>query len=224
MHVVARLIVAAIAVACVAACEDPSRRIEPVRRPGVDGLVAFLQANRRYELVHGDCVPEWRRDRDVMTPGYGDLIALGPGSDVGAFVWLWDDRRRPDDRAIQARVLYANDPDVPAELRRTRQAFPVGAQPMVATVDGRWLPAVWLFTDQWLCFVSFDRHIADRIHDDACRTAYVSSGAGRCLDFAGGLAGAVVANDEVARDRLCGLIVAHGCGSVPAEAPPLSQP
>jgi hypothetical protein len=223
VHDLVQLIAAAAALAATVACKDaPSKpTIEPVRRPGVDGLVAFLEANRAYEVWDGDCIPGRERRGRLMTPGYADLGAIGP--DVVPLLTAWDGTGDPNVRTIQARVLYANDPEVPSFLRRSRPAFPVGTQPMVANVDGAWMPAVWLFDDQWLCFLGIDRQVSERIYD-ACRHAYLNSSTGRCLDFTGALAAAVVADDTAARERLCTLMVEHGCGSVPAEAPPLSPP
>lgn len=217
MHGLARLIAIA---GAVSACKKDPSPLEPLRQPGVDGLVAFLAANREYDLWHGDCLPA-NEDMKLLRPGYGELTRWG--NDVVALLTVWSGTRYPNDRTIRARVLYADDLEVPGSLRRSRPAFPVGAQPMVATVDGAWMPAVWMFDDRWVCFLAIDRQISEQVYDE-CRTAYLRSSQGRCLDFTGALAAAVLAADYDARDRLCTLMVAHGCGSVPAEAPPPNEP
>lgn len=228
MHGLARLIAAAAALAAIAgamlACQEnpPARRTtEPLRQPGVDGLVAFLQANREYEIWHGGCLPSRDQRLELMTAGYAELARWG--DDVAPLLTAWNGTSYANERTIRARVLYADDRDVPAFLRRSRPAFPVGSQPMVATVDGVWMPAIWMFDGRWLCFLGIDRQIAEQIDED-CRAAYLRSSQGRCLDFTAPLAAAVLANNTDARDRLCTLLVEHGCGSVPAEAPPPTEP
>jgi hypothetical protein len=210
VHGLARLIVVA---AVVAACKDAP---PPFQRPGVDGLVAFLAPAGSAGWL-GDCVPTPTERAAVTTPGYRDLGFMRV--DARAMQAAWD--RRGRGRA-QARVLYADDAEVPAFLRRARPAVPVGAPPLVATIDGDWVPALWVFRERWLCLVGIDRQIAVALRQP-CRAAYLRTSVGRCLDFTAPLASAVMRGDTVARERLCTLMVEHGCGSVPAEAPPPTE-
>ncbi|KAB2898857.1 MAG: hypothetical protein F9K40_10940 [Kofleriaceae bacterium] len=192
-----------------------------MQRPGVEGLVAFLTPDGVYESSTGGCVPTRDERARIMTPGYREIGALR-----FQLEWLrrvWDPTTTGARREVTARVLYADDVDVPVYLRRSRPAFPVGSQPMVATINGEWLPAVWIFQGRWYCLLGIDHRIASDLQG-ACRTAYLASTHGRCLDFTGALAAAVLAEDQVARRRLCTLLVEHGCGSVPAEAPPPTEP
>jgi hypothetical protein len=117
--------------------------------------------------------------------------------------------------AVEVRVLYANDPEVPANLRRSRAVFPVGQPPRVVAVGGRWLPTLFVRRERWEAVEPIDAKVAAAV-DDACRAAWLNSSQGRCFDFTGALAAAVLAADTAARVRLCTLMVAHGCGSVPA--------
>ena len=200
MHGLARLI----ALAALAACTDRTDEARPTDGP--DGLVRLL-GGRRHAAVVPACVPTAaERDRIVTTP-YRGVPAGDPATLRAALVV---------EGPVTARVLYADDETVPASLRRARPAVPVGRPPLVAFIGDRALPALWVFHgDRWRCLVDLDGVVTARLPDAACRTAYERSERGRCLDFTGALAAAGLTGDTTARDRLCTLMVEHGCASVP---------
>jgi len=212
VHGLARLIAAATTAWACAACEV--RQPGPVQRPGVDGLVAFLAPRATYAIWYGGCFPYLGEAATLANAGYGDLLTI----DSGAMERVWT---RPG--AVHARVLFADDAEVPANLRRSRLAFPVGEPPLVASIDGAWIPVLFVFRRRWVCLGTIDARVAAAV-PEPCGAAYLGGASGRCLDFAGALAAAVVEADARARERLCALLVEHGCGSVPAEAPPPTEP
>lgn len=213
MHALARLIAAAVTAWACAACDAP-RKPGPVQRPGIDGLVAFLAPRAAYAPWYGGCFPYQGEAATLAIAGYGEHLTI----DAGAMESVWARAG-----AVHARVLYADDADVPASLRRSRLAFPVGEPPLVASIDGTWIPVLFVFRRRWVCLGTLDARVASAV-PEPCAAAYLASASGRCLDFAGALAGAVAADDATARERLCTLLVEHGCGSVPAEAPPPTEP
>lgn len=212
MHGLARLIAAALVAAAVLACDRTAQR------PGVDGLVEFLE-RRQGEGAGpplGGCWPSAEQRAALVTPPYRDVRIKR--LDMAAVERVW---RRSG--AVHARVLYANDLEVPAGLRRSRPVVPVGQPPLVASIGGRWIPALFVFRGRWWCVGGDEREIVNELKGD-CRDAYRGSASGRCFDFTAPLAAAVLSGDEATRERLCALMVAHGCGSVPAEAPPPPEP
>ncbi len=207
-------VIAALAFAAGAACSDrePTPRPPPPQRPGVEGLVEFLDGRLAVDPAHrfAGCVPSQAQIDELVTPAYRGANPL----QVNRLAMAWY-----QSGPATARLLYADDPTASDFLRRSRPALPVGQPPLVAKIGTTWVPALFVFHGgRWLCLGDYDPYIADRIHD-ACRTAYLRSSQGRCLDFTAPLAEAVLTDDRAQRERLCALLVEHGCGSVPAEAP-----
>jgi len=84
---------------------------------------------------------------------------------------------------------------------------------------------LWVFhRGRWRCLIDLDGVVTARIEDAACRTAYEGASDGRCLDLTAPLATAVLTGDTAARDRLCTLMVEHGCGSVPPDTKSPTEP
>ncbi|HUQ01009.1 MAG TPA: hypothetical protein VM261_00880 [Kofleriaceae bacterium] len=209
MHGLARLIALA---ALAAACGD--RTDSPRATDGPDGLLRVL-AGRRHTAVVPACVPSAAEHDRIVTPPYRGAGAGDPARLREAVV---------REGAVTVKILYADDATVPASLRRARPAVPVGRPPLVGFIGGAALPALWVFHGgRWRCLVDLDGVVTARLPDAACRTAYERSEHGRCLDFTGALAAAALTADTAARDRLCTLMVEHGCGSVPADDVPVPK-
>lgn len=209
------VLAALVTLALAAGCGERPPAAPPPQRDGVDGLVELLAARHdrhpgRDDERFAGCVPDpATRDALVTLPYRGHATG-----DVRALAAAW---RR--DGVAHARALYADDPEVPASLRRARPAVPVGPPPLVARVGDAWLPALFVFhRGRWWCLIGLDAYVADRL-PATCRRAYLGATAGRCLDLSAPLAAAALADDRAARERLCALIVDHGCDSVPAAAP-----
>lgn len=215
MHGLARLIATIVVSPAVlaAACGDRTEARRPTGDAG--GLVRLLEG-RRHTAVVPACVPPPAEHDALVTPAYRG-IAGGDAAVLRAAIVV--------EGPVTARVLYADDLAVPASLRRARPAVPVGTPPLVAFIDDQALPALWVFhAGRWRCLVDLDGAVTTRITDAACRAAYERASSGRCLDLTAPLAEAVLRGDPADRERLCALIVAHGCGSVPTEATPPTAP
>jgi hypothetical protein len=204
VHGLARLIALAVVVA--SGCGDRTDR--PRATDGPDGLLRLL-TGRRHTAVLPACVPSAAEHDRIVTPPYRGAGAGDPATLRQALVV---------EGAVTVKILFADDATVPASLRRARPAVPVGRPPLVGFIAGDALPALWVFHGgRWRCLIDLDGVVTARITDATCRAAYERSERGRCLDFTGALAAAVLAADTATRDRLCTLMVEHGCGSVPAE-------
>lgn len=201
----ARLITGALALA---ACESPAPppQVSQVEPDGPEGLVAVLGRSSPF-----DCLPDRATWNALVTPAYRDRAADPLG--LESFRLLRVDGKRA---AITAKRLYADDPTVPASLRRVRPAVSVGAKPMVAFVGDTALPAIFLYHhNRWRCLVDLDGLVVGSLEDDACRAAYLASSSGRCLDLSAPVATAALGTDTDEEQRACARLVAQGCGSVP---------
>jgi hypothetical protein len=209
MSAVARLI----AIACVLAGACESRREPPAPPPppeptGPEGLVTVLARQQPF-----DCLPDRATWNAAVTAPYRDRSADPIGLESYRMLRSGKDGKLP----ITARPLFADDHEVPASLRRARPAVPVGDPPLVAFAGATALPALFVYRDaRWWCLVDVDGLVVGSIADDACRAAYIGSANGRCLDLTAPIAAAVLARNTDEERRLCALLVAHGCGSVPA--------
>jgi hypothetical protein len=214
VHDLARLIGSIVVSAvAVAACGDRTDTAPPTGDAA--GLVRLLEA-RRHTAVTPACVPAMAEYDAIVTPPYRGV----GGADASVLR-----RALVVEGPVTVRLLYADDATVPASLRRARPVVPVGKPPFVAWIAGQPLPALWVFHDgRWRCLVDMDGVVLARISDPACRAAYEGASTGRCLDLTAPLAAAVLGGVEAERTRLCALIVAHGCGSVPAEPSPTPTP
>jgi hypothetical protein len=213
VHGLARLIAVAVAAAVLGACGD--RTDLPAHTDGPDGLLRVL-AGRRHTAVVPACVPRMAEHDRIVTAPYRAATGGDPARLREALVV---------EGAVSVRVLYADDATVPASLRRARPAVPVGRPPLVAFIGREPLPALWVFHGgRWRCLVDLDGVVTARIGDAACRAAYEAAGSGRCLDLTAPLATAVLTGDAAARERLCTMMVEHGCGSVPADTKPPTEP
>jgi hypothetical protein len=215
VHGLARLIAIAVAVAVVAAAACGDRTDAPRATGDAAGLVRLLEA-RRHSAVVPACVPRMAEYDQIVTRAYRGVGGASP--DVLRRAVL----REGD---VTVHVLYADDAKIPPALRRARPVVPVGKPPLVAFIGGEPLPALWVFHHgHWRCLVDMDGVVVSRIADPACRAAYAGASEGRCLDLTAPLAAAVLGGVEAERARLCALIVAHGCGSVPAGPSPTTTP
>ncbi len=207
----------AAALALLIGCRDRSPPAPPAgQAAGPAGLVAFLDVRPRSGPPFAGCLPTPDRFDRLVTPAYRGVRA----GELGGFEAGWR-----GDGPVTARVLYADDPAVPASLRRSRPSLPVGRPPLVAFIGDQALPALFVFDHgRWVCLVDLDGHVVSRLPTAACRAAYQHSGAGRCLDLTAPIATAALAGDGDALSRRCELLVRHGCGSVAADAPTALPP
>jgi hypothetical protein len=204
------------ALAALAACEskpDAPPAPPPPEPTGPDGLVAVLARSQPF-----DCLPDRATWNALVTPPYQNRAADPLGLESYRLVRI---ERAP----LTARPLFADDATTPASLRRARPATPVGTPPLVAFAGATALPALFAYRDgRWWCLVDLDGMVLGEIADDACRAAYRASESGRCLDLTAPIAAAVLTHAADEERRLCALLVAHGCGSVPAQLPAQSPP
>lgn len=188
---------------------EPPPPPPPPQPTGPDGLVTVLARSQPF-----DCLPDRATWNALVTAPYRDRAADPLGLESFRLLRI---ERAP----VTARVLYADDAEVPASLRRARPALPVGQPPLVAFSGGRALPALFAYHhDRWVCLVDLDGLVQSALEDEPCRRAYVASASGRCLDLTAPVAAAALTGDADGAARGCALLVAQGCGSVPATAPP----
>ena len=208
MSAVARLIPWLLVVACESRKEPPPAP-PPPEPTGAEGLVAVLTRSQPF-----DCLPDRATWNALVTADYRDRAADPLGLESYRLLRVGKDSKLP----ITARPLYADDHAVPASLRRARPAMPVGTPPMIAFAGPTALPALFAYRDgRWWCLVDLDGLVVGELEDDACRAAYLKSENGRCLDLTAPIAAAALTRNSDEERRLCGLLVAHGCGSVPAQ-------
>ena len=210
-----------IAALAAAACQ---RAPAPPPRPGPDGLIAALATARAVDAmaVPGAAWPRltsapYRGAHAAYAAGYATAIAPVRAALAAG-------------RARVARPHYADDPALAAALRRERLALPVAAPAWVVAVDGRDLPAVFVWDGAaWRCLAGVDALTRGAIagFDPACADAYARAAAGRCLDASAPAAVAALAGDApavaIACRRLRALAEAGGCedrGSVAPAAHP----
>lgn len=211
----ARAALVALAAGALAACESkpaPPPAAPPPEPTGADGLVAVLARAAPF-----DCLPDRATWNALVTPPYRDRAADPIGLESYRRLRIGKDARAP----LTARPLFADDASVPASLRRARPAVPVGTPPLVAFAGATALPALFAYRDgRWWCLVDLDGLVVSALEDDACRAAYLGSESGRCLDLTAPIAAAALTAAADEEQRRCALLVAHGCGSVPAQPPP----
>lgn len=200
----------AVAALALAACERRAADPPPpaYAEPDTDvGLASVLGLTMAFE-----CVPPSSVWNELVTPAWRNRAADPLG--LESFRLLRADGKR---LPITVKQLYADDPTVPASLRRVRPAVPVGVKVMVAFVGDTALPALFVHHGQrWRCLVDLDGLVIGSLEDDACRAAYLASTHGRCLDLSAPVASAAIGTDTDEERRACARLVAQGCGSVPA--------
>lgn len=196
-------------IGALAACSSQPAAPLPPEPTGPAGLVAVLARSEPFA-----CLPDRATWNALVTPPYRDRAAEPPGLEHF-------ERLRSARAPLTARPLYADDATIPAALRRARPAVPIGEPPLVVFAGATALPALFAYRDgRWWCLVDLDGLVVGQLEDAACRAGYLGSGSGRCLDLTAPLAAAALTGTADEEHRLCMLLVAYGCGSVPAQPPP----
>ncbi|MBK7196954.1 MAG: hypothetical protein IPH80_31195 [Myxococcales bacterium] len=220
-----------VALAAVAlGCEARPAAAPP--RPGADGLVAALgpavgDRARGARALAGMAVPGPAWPRLVSAPYAGQHAPYARAYPV-ATAGLVD--ALAGDGVLAVRPHYADDPRLAPAQRRERIAVPVAAPGWIVSVDGRDLPAAFVWDGAaWRALAGIDALTRDAIgaHDHDCAVAYAAAADGRCLDASGPAAVAALAGDlaalAVACRRLIALADAGACGARGSVAP-LARP
>lgn len=193
---------------CVLALVACDRAAPPPRQqPGPEGLTALVARRDAAAL----------RATEIDAADWPRLVAASYRDHRAAYARAFAVSMAPVVAAVErggaiaVRRHYADDPTLAPTLVREKLAVPVGTTTWIVSLDGRDLPAVFVWDGAaWRALVGLDALTRDVIgaDDHDCAVAYGAARAGRCLDASAPVAVAALTGDAEARAAACRRLIA----------------